>query len=489
VAGSMPLSLQRTSPEAVGISSTAALDFVQTLEDLHDHPLDAVHGFMLLRHGAVAAEGWWAPYHPQSPHSFYSLSKSFTATGIGLAVAEGLLSVDDPVLKFFPGDAPADPSQRLQAMRVRHLLSMNTGHHEDTTPRVFHGEDDNWPRAFLSLPVEHEPGSWFIYNTAATYMLSAIITKLTGQRLLDYLRPRLLDPLGIEDPTWETDPRGIDIGGSGLHAKTEDIARFGQMFLQKGVWDGRRMVPDAWIAEATSVHSDNSNTQNNPDWSVGYGYQFWRCRHRAYRGDGAFGQFCLVMPEQDAVLAITGGVRDMQAVLDTVWTHLLPAMQRESLPSNPEALGELREKLAALSLPRPVGRFSSPGAEQASGKIYRLGRNDLGLETLSIAFDAERATLTARDQSGEHVLRIGSGAWLNGTSDVRGKGAEPVAACGAWTADDVYETRVCFTGGEFCFVVRAHFTNDELRLEIDPNVSWGSPTTTSITGHAAESAT
>ena len=199
---------------------------------------------------------------------------------------------------------------------MRHLLSMNTGHHEDTTDHVWRKEHDNWPERFLSLPVEHQPGTWFVYNTAATYMLSAIITKLTGEPLLDYLLPRLFDPLGIENPVWETDPRGVSIGGSGLHIRTEDIARLGQMYLEKGVWQGQRILPEAWIAEATSVHSDNSNTQTNPDWTVGYGYQFWRCRHDAYRADGAFGQYCIVMPEQDAVLAITSGLRDMQAVLD-----------------------------------------------------------------------------------------------------------------------------------------------------------------------------
>ncbi len=289
----------RSTPEAEGIPSAAVLDFVRAVEQ-HTHPLDAVQGFMLVRHGKVAAEGWWEPYGPDYPHTFFSLSKSFTSTGIGLAVAEGLLTVEDPVLGFFPDDAPADPSENLKAMRVRHLLTMNTGHDEDTTRRVFHGSDDNWPRTFLSLPVEHEPGTWFVYNTAATYMLSAIITKLTGETLLDYLRPRLLDPLGIEGATWESDPRGISIGGSGLHAKTEDIARFGQLYLQKGLWQGKRLVSEDWIAEAASAHSDNSNTQTNPDWTVGYGYQLWRNRPAGYRGDGAFGQFCIVLPEQDS---------------------------------------------------------------------------------------------------------------------------------------------------------------------------------------------
>jgi len=501
--------LKRSTPEAEGIPSSAVLDFVQAVEQ-HIHPLDAVQGLLLLRHGNVVAEGWWTPYEPQSPHLLYSLSKSFTSTGIGFAVAEGLLTVDDPVLKFFPDDAPANPSENLKATRVRHLLSMNTGHKEDTTARVFQARrraglfgpgayrqedttgresqvmDDHWPRVFLSLPVEYPPGTWFVYNTAATYMLSAIITQLTGAPLLDYLRTRLFDPLGIEQPTWETDPRGVNLGGTGLHIKTEDIARFGQMYLQKGVWEGQRLLPEAWVAEATRAHSDNSNTQTNPDWMVGYGYQFWRCRHNGYRGDGAFGQYCIVLPEQAAVLSIISGLRDMQAVLDKVWEHLLPAMRPEALPADPQTCGELRDKLAALSLPRPLGQPSSPGANQWSGKTYQLESNALGLASVALEFGDACSTLVVRDQGGAHSLQVGYATWLKGAADVRGSSDEPVAACGAWTAENTYEVRVCYTEGVFCPVLRFHYTSDGLQLEVEPNVSWDPPTVTTIIGRVAD---
>jgi len=506
--------LKRSSPEAEGISSSAVLGFIQAVEQHTYHPLDAVHGLMLLRHGNVAAEGWWTPYGPQSPHTLYSLSKSFASTGIGLAVAEGLLTVDDPVLKFFPDEAPANPSENLKAMRVRHLLSMNTGHKEDTTAHVFqrrhqhnllgmeahheantsgHGfgdEEDNWPRVFLSLPVEYPPGTWFVYNTAATYMLSAIITKLTGESILNYLRPRLFSPLGIENPTWETDPRGVSIGGTGLHIKTEDIARFGQMNLQRGMWDGRRILTEAWIAEATKATSDNSNTETNPDWMVGYGYQFWRCRHNCYRGDGAFGQYCIIMPEQDAVLAIVGGVRDMQVVLDKVWDHLLPAMQPramqpQALPTDPQTYAELRDKLAGLSLPLAKGQPSSLGVEQWWGKTYQLERNALQLESVAIQFGDACSTLVVRDERSEHAIQVGYDAWLKGTTNVRGDDDEPVAACGAWTAEDTYEVRICYYESVYCPVLRFHYTRGELQLEVEPNVSWGPTTVRTITGRVA----
>jgi CubicO group peptidase (beta-lactamase class C family) len=179
---------------------------------------------------------WWPKdggrhTHPNTPHVLFSLSKSFTSTAVGLAVAEGYLSVEDPVLSFFPDDAPATVNDNLAAMRVRHLLSMSTGHVEDTTGSLFAQPDGNWVRGFLACPVEHVPGTHFLYNTGASYMLSAIVHKVTGQRMLHYLQGRLFEPLGIEDATWETCPRGIDVGGFGLSVKTEDIARFGQLYL------------------------------------------------------------------------------------------------------------------------------------------------------------------------------------------------------------------------------------------------------------------
>ena len=181
----------------------------------------------------------------------------------------------------------------------------------------------------------------------------------TGEALLDYLRPRLFDPLGIDNPTWETDPRGISIGGTGLHITTEDIARFGQLYLQKGVWQGRQLVPETWIAEATQATSDNSNTQTNPDWIVGYGYQFWRCRHGAYRGDGAFGQYCVLMPAQDTVLAITAGTPDMQAVLNLAWARLLPALGDTPLPPDTAEQPRLTSRLTSLAMRPQEGQASS----------------------------------------------------------------------------------------------------------------------------------
>ena len=223
--------LPRSTPEAQGVSSAGILAFV----DAADQNVESMNSFMLLRHGHVVAEGWWAPYRAEAPHSLYSLSKSFTSTAVGLAIAEGKLSLDDEVLKFFPDDAPAKPSNNLKSMRVSDLLRMSTGQQAEP-PRT---SSEPWTKTFLAQPVPFKPGTHFLYNTSATYMLSAIVQKATGMTVLDYLKPRLFDPLGIEHPTWETSPQGISAGGYGLSIRTEDIARFGQLYLQKGKWEGQ----------------------------------------------------------------------------------------------------------------------------------------------------------------------------------------------------------------------------------------------------------
>jgi CubicO group peptidase (beta-lactamase class C family) len=207
----------------------------------------------------------------------------------------------------------------------------------------------------LAQPVPFDPGTHFVYNTGATFMLSAIIQKITGENLLAYLEPRLLQPLGIEGATWESNPDGIAFGGFGMNARTEDIAKFGQLYLQRGVWSDRQILPESWIDQATRSHIDNGDHSSNSglgnDWGMGYGYQFWRCRHGAYRGDGAFGQYCVVMPEQDAVIVMTAGMADMAAGLNLVWDHLLPNMQAEKLEENVAEQAELIGALDKLEMP------------------------------------------------------------------------------------------------------------------------------------------
>lgn len=334
--------LPRSTPEAQGVSSKQVREFVETA----NQKIDTLHSVMLVRHGKVVAEGWWKPEAADKPHVLHSLSKSFCSTAVGLAIAEGKLSLDDPVLKFFPNDAPEKPSDKLKQMRVRDLLTMSTGHQDE--PKFT--ADEPWVKTFLAHPVPHKPGTHFQYNSPATYMQSAIVQQVTGQTALEYLQPRLFEPLGIKQPEWMTSPQGISTGGWGLLLCTEDIAKFGQLFLQKGEWHGKQLVPASWVEQATGRQV---STGSDParDWDQGYGFQFWRCRHGAYRGDGAFGQFCIVIPEQDVVIAITADTKDMQAVLNVVWDTLLPAFHPAALPANAEEHERLQTTLTQLTVP------------------------------------------------------------------------------------------------------------------------------------------
>jgi CubicO group peptidase (beta-lactamase class C family) len=460
--------LPRSSPEAQGVSPSAVLAFV----DAADAKVDALHSVMLVRHGHVVAEGWWAPYDATTRHELYSLSKSFTSTAVGLAIADGRLSLDDPVLKFFPDAAPATPGTNLKAMRVHDLLRMSTGHQAEPSLASAKGP---WVNAFLAQPVPHKPGTHFLYNTAATYMQSAIVQKATGQTVLDFLRPRLFEPLGIEDPTWGASPQGVTLGGYGLSVRTEDIAKFGQLYLQKGRWQGRQLVPAAWVEAATSLQTSNGSNPNS-DWEQGYGYQFWRCRHGAYRGDGAFGQFCVVLPAQDAVVAITSGTRDMQSVLNLVWDKLLPGMSDGPLPADEGADRKLRDRLAGLALPIQKGSDSARAPADVSGKTYRFAANDQKVDSLGLEFgDGGRdVTLVVRcNGSTAQRLPCGRGEWKKGRLAFGPQREQPAAACGAWTGDGVYTARVCLHETPYLITLRLEFSDGRLRLDPTWNVSFG----------------
>ena len=288
----------------------------------------------------VVAEHWLGEGDANKPHILNSVSKTFTSMAVGFAIAEGKLKLTDKVISFFPDEAPAAPNENVKAMTIRNLLTMSSGHATDPTANIRKSEDQNWAKAFFDAPVEEQPGSRHVYNSLGTYMLSAIVQKVTGEKVIDYLYPRLFRPLGIVGATWQESPQGINAGGWGLYLKTEDLAKVGQFLLQKGEWNGKQLLPKEWIEEASSnqIASYPANTpkekypemkqgDKRSDWLQGYGYQMWRCRHNCFRADGANGQFIIVVPERDAVIAMTANIGNMQAELDLVWKYIYPALK------------------------------------------------------------------------------------------------------------------------------------------------------------------
>ncbi len=479
------LSLPRSTPERQGISSSDILEFVNTA----DRQIDTMNSFMLVRHGSVVTEGWWGPYDAETPHILYSLSKSFTSTAVGLAIAEGKMSLDDEVVKFFPDDAPADPSTNLKAMRVRDLLRMATGNQTEATIRA---GDVPWTRTFLAHPVPFKPGTHFLYNSPATYMLSAIVQKVTGITVLDYLKPRLFEPLGIDNPRWVASPQGISVGAYGLSLRTEDIARFGQLYLQKGKWKGKQLIPSQWIEEATARQTSNGSSPNS-DWDQGYGYQFWRSRHNTYRGDGAFGQYCMVIPEFDAVVIITSGVRDMQSVMNLVWTKLLPALKPTRLPENAVARRKLEAKLASLLVKLPSGQPTTPLASRVAGKWFEFPENNRGVKAVSFDFNASSAALIVRTTGGEIRTPVGIGSWsksrngfANGLDKFLSVPEQPlVAASGAWSADDVFNVKLVLYQTPFYSALAFKFDGDRLLFDSEHNVAFGPRNLPQLVGQAA----
>ncbi len=470
--------LPRSSPEQQGIASADLLAFV----DAADKDVDAMNSFMLILNGHVVAEGWWAPYDRDTPHVLYSLSKSFTSTAVGLAMAEGKLTLDDPVIKFFPDEAPADPSPNLRAMRVRDLLRMNTGNQAEALLLTNLPSKDGatWVKTFLAHPVPFKPGTHFLYNSPATYMLSAIVQKVTGTTVLAYLRPRLFDPLGFKDPTWVTSPQGITAGAYGLSLRTEEIARFGELYLHNGMWNGKQLVPAAWVQQATSIQTSTGSAPAS-DWDQGYGYQFWRSRHNSFRGDGAFGQYCMVIPELDAVVVITSGVRNMQQVMNLVWDKLLPAMKPGRLPENAAARRQLESRLATLKVKFPNGSTTSPLAPSVSGKWFEFDENARGIKAISFDFNSTSPSVIVRTAAGEMRMTVGSERWTNsrgqftnGLDRALSVPANPlVAAGGAWSAADTFTVKIVLSETPYYSTLNFQFDGNRLLFDSEHNVAFG----------------
>ncbi len=427
-----------STPEEQGISSRSIVQFIEAFEETH---ADAMHSVMIRRHGKIISQGWWAPYAPETPHLLWSLSKSFTSTAIGMAQDEGLLNINDLVISFFPEDAPEEPSGNLKAMRIRDLLRMNTG--QAVEPSFRNMQSDNWVKAFLAHKVDYKPGTHFKYNSMATYMCSAILQKVAGMTMLDYLTPRLFEPLGIQKPTWESDPKGINVGGWGLSVTTEDISKLGQLYLQKGMWDGKQLLSEAWVEEATGYQTSNGSNPES-DWDQGYGYQFWQCRYDAYRGDGAFGQYCLVMPEQDAVIAITAGSDDLQGILDVVWEYLLPAMEEESLPPDEAGLELLYQKLQGLAISYVPGEKSSHLASDISGKVYHLEENNSSIKSISFDFESSPVDITISTDQGERSISAAFSYMEKGIMSNPLLVSDKVAVNGAWESPDTYVVNMIY---------------------------------------------
>jgi CubicO group peptidase (beta-lactamase class C family) len=435
--------LPHSSPEAQGVDPEAILALLDAFEAAPDLEL---HSLMIIRHGQVVAEGWWSPYVRDQPHLLYSLSKSFTSTAAGLAVDEGLVDLDAPVLSYFPELDSEIADARSRSVLVRHVAAMASGHLTETIDRALANDPTNPLRGFLLIRPDREPGTVFAYNQPCTYTLAAIVQRRSGQSLTQYLRPRLFDPLSIGQVGWQQWPPGRDVGFTGLHATTDAIARLGLLYLNRGVWEGRRLLSEEWVSEATRVNVANGG-EPNPDWQQGYGFQFWMSRH-GYRGDGAYGQFSLVLPEYDAVVATTAGTENMQGILDAVWAHLLPGLRGD--PGRPSDAGEqVDDRLRGLRLPPCAATVPPPRDDRWARTVFHPAGG-----TCTAQPSLTEVRLTPGDPGwklslveGEDVLSasIGVGDWATNLEEVdSGTSGVPLAVSAGWEDASTLRAGVIF---------------------------------------------
>ena len=448
----MPSFLPRSTPADQGVDPAAILGFLDALDERPDVEM---HSLMVLRHGHVVAEAWWAPYSADRPQLLYSLSKSFTSTAAAFAQAEGLLDLDDTVISHFPEFAADITDPRSRSMKVRHVASMASGHTQETLGEALERDPEEPVRGFLLTPPDLDPGTVFAYNQPCTYTLGSIIQRNAGMPLTRYLRPRLFDPLGIGHVGWHTFPPGRQQGFIGLHARTEDIAKLGLLYLQQGQWEGTQLISKEWVAEATSAQVSNAqNTQ--PDWQQGYGFQFWVSRH-GYRGDGAFGQFCVVLPEQDAVIVTTAYTFEMQAMLEAMWTHLLPGLGVVP-PGADSAHDKLSARMADLSLPACDGA-PAPGDwgpwTSAPFAVAAPRDDDTKVQPLVPSAETFVTSVEVEPRAGGWqvsliepgnalTVPVGTGAWTVCEPADRQGDIIPVAASGGWLDDQTLRAEVIF---------------------------------------------
>ena len=440
----MAMSLPRSTPAEQQVDPAAVLAFLDALEEPPDIEM---HSVMVVRHGYVVAEGWWAPYSADRPHLLYSLSKSFTSTAAAFALAEGLLDLDDTVVSHF-GEFEADITDpRSRAVKLRDVAAMASGHTREMLGEAAMRDPGEPIRGFLLIAPDRDPGTVFAYSQPCTFALASVIQRKAGMPLTEYLRPRLFDPLGIGQVGWQTWSSGRQQGFSGLHARTEDIAKLGQLYLQRGRWGDTQLISEEWVAEATSIKIDTPD-EPNPDWRQGYGFQFWMARH-GYRGDGAFGQFCVILPEHDTVIVTTACTLDMQAVLDAMWTHLLPGLGVSQADAGFDQ-EQLDARLADLRLSACSAEPEPKDWHDWVAEPFPLAGAAEGIQvpstltSIEVSPAADGWQVSLVEPGNALTIPVGTAGWRVSTPTDSSGDTIPVAASGGWLDDQTLRVEVIF---------------------------------------------
>ena len=361
--------LQHVTPESVGVKSAALKTFI---DEINEKKL-GLQSFTVVRHDKVCAQGFFKPYSKEYPHVLYSMSKSFTSTAVGFAVADGLLSVDDKIYKFFPEykNAKLPPNNKLT---VEMLLTMRS---DKLITFLDEKNKHDWIKQYFDAPFFAPPNTKFNYISENTFMLSAIVSRVTGKSIADYLYEKLFEPLGIEKPFWETDGNGYCAGGWGLYMKSEDIAKCFLPYIHGGKWiDGTQLIPAEWVKTATAKHTDSVH-DGFIDNMCGYGYQFWRNPvSNSFRADGLFGQRCFMFPNYDALVVLNCGESEDYKVMKVFWKYFPECFQNDFLEEDEKAYASLVETIENCKVEDLPAKPRNAAAEHAvNGKIIKCKSN------------------------------------------------------------------------------------------------------------------
>ena len=398
--------LPRSTPEEQGVPSKA---LVALFDSLHALPLTDMHAVVVMRHGKVIGEMYPKPYAPEYRHTMYSCSKTFVGIAVGLAIEDNRLRLDDRIAAIFPELLPDSVSKDLADMTVRHLLTMASGVKPDWNMR---SRGKEWIRTFLSKPVK-EPGTQYAYDSMVSYMLAAVVQKVTGKKLTEYLQERVFTPMNVTEWAWEESPEGVNTGGWGVHIQPESLAKFGQLILNEGRWEGKQLVPTEWIREMCKKHRETGREV--------YGYHIWHCggHDGAVRADGALGQYVISVLDKDMVVVMTeatlGNGRDQRRL---IWDVLLPHIQDEPLPANKKDYQKLLKKQEGYKLAEVKGKASSAFASNWENKTIELGKNTFGWKSLKLNFGKKEVTMTVTETNGKsYELPFGYQQWMTTTFD------------------------------------------------------------------------
>ncbi|MBQ7921727.1 MAG: serine hydrolase [Clostridia bacterium] len=466
-------------PEDVGVSPEWVADYINTLNEKRK----VCHSFIMIRHGKVFAEGYWAPFHKDFKHRMFSVSKSFVSGAIGMLVDEGKISLNDKIIDYFPEKLPAEVDPYIAEMKIRDMLMMATCHPHGTTYKTPTGLDTkDWVATFFnpSYKPDHMPGTRFLYDTSSSHTLCALVEKLTGKPLLEYLKEKVLSEIGFSDDAWCIQaPEGTSWGGSGVLCTTRDLARYALLFANHGNINGKQYLSEEYIREATSAQIDNKEH--------GYGYQIWRQRNNSFAFTGMGGQYALVHPDKDLLLICTsdsqGDPEKYNGIPDLIFDAVIDKITDETIPYDDAAYDSLCSLISGLKVSHPAGEASSPLMAQVNNKTYALGENPMGMQSFTIRFTEKGGVLTYHTDRGDKAYPFGlaeyEDTFLPETHYHNEKICTPSGRpyrclnAGVWQNENTFLLRTLIIDNHIGNMTAAFtFEDDKVSLNITKNCEW-----------------